>query len=103
EQILTNLVANAHQYGGDEVTIDACRVDGRVRVSVTDDGPGVDPAIESAIFEPFMRGSADRRSPGVGLGLAICRRLADAMGGSLTYERRDGDGSRFVVELPAAA
>ena len=102
EQILTNLVANAYQYGGDEAHVDACRVDGRLQVSVTDNGPGVDPTIESAIFEPFMRGGADRRSPGVGLGLAICRRLADAMGGSLTHERRDHDGSRFVVELPAA-
>jgi PAS domain S-box-containing protein len=103
EQILTNLVANAYQYGGDDVHIDARRDDGRLRVSVADNGPGVDPAVEAAIFEPFTRGGADRRSPGVGLGLAICRRLADAMGGSLTHERRDNDGCRFVIELPTTA
>ncbi len=101
EQILTNLLHNAYRYGGDEVRIDAYQDGGQLYVSVSDNGPGVDPAIERSLFDPFVWGSNRRR--GTGLGLAISSRLAVAMGGSLRYERRDGDGSRFVVELPAAA
>lgn len=100
EQILTNLLGNAYRHGGDDVRIDAWQDDGRVNVAVSDNGPGVDPAIEPSLFEPFVRGSG-RRHDGAGLGLAISSRLAQAMGGSLRYERLDGDGSRFVVELSA--
>lgn len=101
EQILTNLVGNAHRYGGDQIVVEAARGDGRVRLCVSDNGPGVDPGIEESLFEPFVRGASDQ-GEGAGLGLAISRRLADAMHGSLTYERDDGI-SRFVVDLPAAA
>jgi PAS domain S-box-containing protein len=101
EQILTNLVGNAYRYGGGEVRIDAQPDGGRLAVAVSDDGPGVDPAIERTLFDPFVRGSA-KRVDGAGLGLSISHRLAEAMGGRLRYERIDGDGSRFVVELPRA-
>lgn len=101
EQILTNLVANAHRYGGDRIFVEASPEDGCVRLCVSDNGPGVDPAIEESLFEPFVRGASDQ-GEGAGLGLAISRRLADAMQGTLVYERDDGV-SRFVVELPAAA
>lgn len=101
DQILTNLLANAYRYGGDHVQVDV-RSDGdHLSLTVADDGPGVDPAIERSLFDPFVRGPG-RRGGGAGLGLAISHRLARAMGGSLRYEHRDGDGSRFVVELPAA-
>jgi signal transduction histidine kinase len=101
EQILTNLVANAHRYGGDRIVVEAEPEDGLVRLCVSDNGPGVDADIEESLFEPFVRGASDQ-GQGAGLGLAISRRLADAMHGTLTYERDDGV-SRFVVELPAAA
>ncbi|HET6949758.1 MAG TPA: ATP-binding protein [Acidimicrobiales bacterium] len=101
-QILTNLIGNAHRHGGAHVQIDAWREGRRVAVAVSDDGPGVDPAIEGSLFEPFVRGPG-RRDEGAGLGLAISSRLVQAMGGTLRYERPDGTGSRFVVELPAAA
>jgi signal transduction histidine kinase len=102
EQILTNLLANAYRHGGDHVRIDAWREGGRVDVAVSDDGPGVDPAIEPTLFEPFVRGAAGSHD-GAGLGLAISHRLAQAMGGSLRYERLEGDGSRFVLDLSAVA
>jgi PAS domain S-box-containing protein len=98
-QIVTNLVGNACRHGGEAVEIDAWQEGGSLELSVSDNGPGVDPAIERSIFEPFVRGPG-QRGDGAGLGLAISRRLAEAMGGSLRYERRDGGGSRFIVELP---
>lgn len=101
-QVLTNLVVNAYRYGRGEVRIGAARHDGRVELWVSDDGPGVDPAIEPSLFAPFVRGS-DAAPEGVGLGLAISSRLAEAMGGSLRYERPAEGGCRFVLEVPAAA
>jgi PAS domain S-box-containing protein len=100
-QILTNLVVNAYRYGGGEVRIGAARRDDGVELSVADDGPGVDPAIEPSLFAPFVRG-AGAPGDGVGLGLAISSRLAEAMGGSLRYERSDGV-SRFVLGLPVVS
>src|SRR5690606_34534116 len=100
EQILVNLLRNAYSYGGGEIHIEVEAADGRVRLSVTDNGPGVDPAIEDRLFESFVRGT-DQRVAGAGLGLPISRGLAEAMGGSMHYERADEGGSRFTVELPA--
>ncbi|HEX6422142.1 MAG TPA: ATP-binding protein [Acidimicrobiales bacterium] len=101
-QVLTNLVVNAYRYGRGEVRIGAARHGDRVELWVSDDGPGVDPAIEPSLFAPFVRG-ADAAPEGVGLGLAISSRLVEAMGGSLRYERQDEGGCRFVLEVPAAA
>lgn len=100
EEILTNLLGNAYGYGGDLIEVDASLEGDRLRLVVADNGVGIEPEMEASIFEPFVRGSG-RRSDGAGLGLPISRRLAEGMGGSLWYERREGDGSRFVVELPA--
>lgn len=100
-QVLTNLVVNAYRYGGGEVRVGAVRRDDTVELSVADDGPGVDPAIEPSLFAPFVRGTG-APGQGVGLGLAISSRLAEAMGGSLRYERGEEGGCRFVVAVPAA-
>lgn len=100
EEIVINLLGNAYGYGGDQIDVDASREGDRLRLVVADNGVGIEPEMEASIFEPFVRG-AGRRSDGAGLGLPISRRLAEAMGGSLRYERREGDGSRFVVDLPA--
>lgn len=101
-QIVVNLLGNAFRYGGPHVKVEARRTGDHVEVSVADDGPGVEPAIERRMFDPFVR-AARGGGEGAGLGLAISGRLAEAMGGRLRYERPDGGGSRFVVELPAAA
>jgi PAS domain S-box-containing protein len=99
EQILTNLLRNAFRYGGEQVEITLRRTDDRLLLTVSDNGQGIDPAVEQTMFEPFVRGPS-RLAEGSGLGLAVSRRLAEAMGGTLGYERPDGGGSRFVIDLP---
>jgi two-component system, OmpR family, sensor histidine kinase KdpD len=104
EQVLRNLLSNARKYGGPPVrlTAEAC---GRVvRISVEDNGPGIPPGEEERIFELFVRG-AERRagSPGAGVGLYVCRRLAAAMGGRIWAERRPTGGTAFRMELSVPA
>ena len=106
EQVLFNLLDNAHKYAGDTgATVHARQEGAEVVLSVTDEGPGVKPAELERIFEKFYRGGrADGRKAGTGLGLSICRRLVEAMGGTIVAQspavRRRG--ARFVVRLPAA-
>jgi signal transduction histidine kinase len=71
-------------------------------IAVEDHGPGVPLELRTRIFEPFARGRATDRTAGsgLGLGLAICRRIVDGHGGSIRVEDRDGGGARFVVHLP---
>ncbi len=106
EQVLFNLLDNAHKYAGDTgATVHARQEGAEVVLSVTDEGPGMKPAELERIFEKFYRGGrADGRKAGTGLGLSICRRLVEAMGGTIVAQspavRRRG--ARFVVRLPAA-
>ena len=102
EQILTNLLVNSYRYGGTTVSIDAERKESRVLLSVTDDGGGVDLALVPKLFEPFTRGTGSNAVGGSGIGLALCRRLAEAMGGEIWYETRSPRGGAcFRVSLPA--
>jgi two-component system sensor histidine kinase KdpD len=102
DRVLVNLIENALKFSPPdapvEVVLDA--PPGAVRVAVLDRGPGVDPAEAAAIFEPFVRGSADRRVIGSGLGLAIARGLAEANAGRLEVAARDGGGSVFTLTVP---
>ena len=103
-QILFNLAGNSVKFtetGG--VTIDmAPRPNGRLRFSVRDTGPGVPPEKQALIFEEFAQADAGvaRRHGGAGLGLAIVRKLARAMGGEVGLVSRPGFGAAFWVELP---
>ncbi|MBV9288986.1 MAG: sensor histidine kinase KdpD, partial [Hyphomicrobiales bacterium] len=106
EQVLFNLLDNAHKYASDSgATIHGRREGEEVVLSVTDEGPGVKPADLDRIFEKFYRGGrADGRRPGTGLGLSICRGLVEAMGGTIiaqspAVKRR---GARIVIRLPSA-
>lgn len=102
---LTNLLENAVKYSpaSAPVSLDVARVDHRLRFVVEDRGPGVATSDEERIFEPFYRGvGVSEGVRGTGLGLSIARQLTEAQGGSLTYEAREGGGSRFVLELPGA-
>ena len=107
EQVLINLIGNAIKYGRAGGTIalasQPLQAGGHrlVEVSVRDDGPGVPPGDRERIFQPFVRGS-DREEAGIGLGLAISRRIVDAHGGALGVEDAPGGGSRFWFTLPAA-
>lgn len=99
-QILDNLVSNALRYGGPNVTLRAQRRGAWVEVHVEDDGAGVPPELEPSMFDAYVRGPDSGRLGGNGLGLTIVHNLAQALGGSVTY---DGTaGPRFTVTLPAA-
>src|SRR5277367_425192 len=106
EQVVFNLLDNAHKYAGDAGAIVHARQEGaEVVISVTDEGPGVKPGELERIFEKFYRGGrADGRKAGTGLGLSISRRLVEAMGGAIVAQspavRRRG--TRIVIRLPAA-
>jgi PAS domain S-box-containing protein len=106
QQILVNLLSNAHKYGGDdgEVRVQAGRLDNElVEICVSDTGEGVPPEFVPHLFERFSRaasGVAPTRT-GTGLGLYIVRELVEANGGAIRYEPNRPSGSRFVVELPA--
>jgi two-component system OmpR family sensor kinase len=99
--VIDNLIRNAidHSPPGQAVTVIAAS---GPLVAVEDRGPGVPDELRTRIFEPFARGRATDRTAGSGLGvgLAICRRIADGHGGSIGVEDRHGGGARFVVRLP---
>ena len=104
-RILVNLIENALKYSpaGAPVEVGARRLGATIELSVSDRGPGVPPAEREQIFEAFYRPSGAPPDAGsAGLGLSIARRLAEAQGGTVAYEPRDGGGSRFVLTLPAA-
>lgn len=108
EQVLTNLLGNAVKYARDGGTIEvatrAVQPGGRrlIEVTVSDDGPGVPLADRQRIFEPYVRAGEASRAGGLGLGLAICKRLVEAHGGTIEVGDRPGGGSRFAFTLPAA-
>jgi PAS domain S-box-containing protein len=102
--ILANLVGNAVKYtasGGVEVAVQM-RGDG-LRLEVRDSGPGIAPEDQARVFEPFERGegAAANFVPGVGLGLAVVRDLAGAIGARVELRSAPGAGSAFTVVLPA--
>jgi CheY-like chemotaxis protein len=106
-QILLNLVSNAVKYNiqGGSVTIrcDAA-ADGMLRVSVRDTGPGIAAEKLPLLFTPFERLGAEQLDvQGTGLGLAVSRSLAEAMGGRLRVGETSGPGSTFELELPAGS
>jgi signal transduction histidine kinase len=106
-RLLLNLLENAVKYGprGQQVRVGVTRRDGRVRIEVDDQGPGIPAAERERVFEPFVR--LDRHRDGVttgsGLGLAVVREIAVQHGGRVWVEDAPGRGARVVVELPAAA
>lgn len=100
---LTNLIQNAAQYSPPDAAIELTllRVSDRLRILIEDRGPGIPDAQLARVFEPFARLPGSRDEAGAGLGLSIAQALARAQGGDVRYERREGGGSRFVLELPA--
>ena len=103
-QVLGNLIDNAVKYSPEdgEVRVAAAASDGRVRISVRDDGPGIPHEQQARIFEKFERADVPGASkPGTGLGLFIARSIAEAHGGSLDVDSAPREGATFVLTLPA--
>jgi two-component system sensor histidine kinase MtrB len=105
EQVLNNLVSNALKYSpnGGAVTVGVRREPDHVVLEVRDQGIGIAPEEQDAVFEPFRRGSVCDTIPGVGLGLSASRSIVDAHGGEITLSSAVGRGSVFTVRLPAPA
>ncbi|MDP1861885.1 MAG: ATP-binding protein [Gemmatimonadaceae bacterium] len=106
-QILLNLFTNAVKFTapGGRVGISCERQDHMAHIKVWDTGIGIAPDQHARIFDPFVqlnRGPSNRTVDGVGLGLAISRNLARAMGGNLMVESGPSQGSRFLLTLPLA-
>ena len=104
-QVLMNLITNAHQamrhspqprWISFTAHHDASR--GRVRLEVTDTGPGIAQALQAKVFEPFF--TTKPTGEGTGLGLALCRSTIEEHGGTIALDSKPGSGSRFTIELP---
>ncbi len=102
ERVLVNLLENAAKYTPPtaSVRISARAEEGVMRVSVADDGPGIRAGQEKSIFEKFTRGARESTVAGVGLGLAICKAIVEAHGGSIVVTNASGGGAVFDFTLP---
>jgi signal transduction histidine kinase len=108
--LVSNLLRNALKYAGGvqspRIVVRARAVEGRlgvgcVRIEVEDNGPGLPADLGDHVFEPYVRGG-NTRQPGIGLGLATVKRIADAHGGRVGVRSMPGLGCTFTAELPAA-
>jgi signal transduction histidine kinase len=108
EQVLANLLGNAIKYAKaeGEIRIETRRIEAAghrfIEVGVADNGPGIAFEDRDRIFEPYVRATGESRVGGLGLGLAICKRIVEAHGGTITVMDRPGGGSCFAFTLPAA-
>jgi two-component system, OmpR family, sensor histidine kinase KdpD len=104
ERVLVNLIENALRYSSasERVRVQVSATASEVLVRVVDRGPGISPTELESIFEPFQRGSRSGEVRGAGLGLAIARGFAEANGGRVWAESRQGQGASFVLTLPVA-
>ncbi len=99
EQVFTNLFTNAQRYGGERVTVEAWAEERAVAIRVADDGPGVPADRQDRIFDTFYR-AHDDIGIGAGIGLAVCRAVVRAHGGTIRLE--DRPGASFRIYLPGA-
>ena len=106
-QVLENLLSNAAKFSppGETVRVMFERRGSRLRVSVTDRGPGIPPAFQSHVFEKFAQAGSDeaRKKAGTGLGLNIARAIVERLGGTIGFVSKPGAGATFHFELPEAA
>ena len=102
ERVLCNLLENAVKYtpAASPIEIHASADSEHVTLMIDDHGPGLPRGREEAIFQKFERGRKESATPGVGLGLAICRAIVEAHGGTIGCETRTQGGARFRIELP---
>ena len=105
KQVLLNLVSNALKYNrpNGRVDLDAALADNRLRVRVTDTGPGIPPEAQPHIFQRFYRvRDSEGYASGTGLGLPIAKRMIEALGGEIGFVSEVGVGTTFAFHLPLA-
>jgi two-component system sensor histidine kinase KdpD len=103
ERVLVNLLENAAKYGASPIVIAAKTTADTLVLTVRDHGPGLPAALrgrEHELFEKFARGEVESATPGVGLGLAICKAVVDAHGGTMSACNGAEGGAEFSVTLP---
>jgi two-component system sensor histidine kinase KdpD len=103
ERVLVNLLENAAKYGAPPIVIAAKATADTLVLTVSDHGPGLPAALrgrEHELFEKFARGEVESATPGVGLGLAICKAVVDAHGGKMSASNSAEGGAEFSVTLP---
>jgi len=104
-QVLVNLLSNAAKFtrGGHVVLEAGITADGRLALTVRDNGPGIAAEDLDRVFEPYVRAPSSNARPGIGLGLSIARQLVEAMGGEIFASSRPGHGACFNLRLPCVA
>lgn len=105
-QVLINLLSNGIKYNkhGGSVSVSCHDIDGEARIIISDTGVGISAQHLADVFEPFSRASQERSAvAGSGVGLALCRRLIQAMRGLIRVDSQEGKGSTFTITLPVAA
>jgi len=102
EQVVLNLIENAVKYTppGSPIDIGAQLLADGFRLTVADYGTGIAKGQEQRIFDKFFRGHVESQHNGVGLGLALCRTIVEAHGGSIKTINMAGKGAMFIIELP---
>lgn len=105
-QVITNLLSNAIKFSprGETVSVEVVPLDRRYRISVVDRGEGIPAAFRDRVFGKFAQADASdsRQKGGTGLGLSIVREIVVRLGGSVSFDSVEGEGSAFHVDLPAA-
>ncbi len=101
-QLFANLLGNAIKYGAQTVMVDAQTTQAGWVISVQDDGIGIHPDHHERIFEMFQRLHTRTEYPGTGMGLAICRKIIEGYGGTISVVSGEGEGSTFTIFLPAS-
>ncbi|MGC1522154.1 MAG: two-component system sensor histidine kinase KdpD [Steroidobacteraceae bacterium] len=102
ERVLVNLLENASKYTppGSRISMGAETAGDQLSVCVSDNGPGLGAGKEEAVFQKFTRGERESATPGVGLGLAICRAIVESHQGKIVAAHQPGGGARFTFTLP---
>ena len=101
--VLTNLIANALRYAKRKIEVTAKPHGSWISIAVIDDGPGIDPAYQSKIFDKFVQVKTEKDVGGTGLGLAICKEMIKAHGGTIWVESTPGHGCKFTFTLPVVS
>ena len=106
ERVLVNLLENAAKYGAAPIVVKASVTPDKLVLSIRDHGPGLPAQMvgrEAELFDKFTRGNAESATPGVGLGLAICKAVVEAHRGQISAANAVGGGAEFKVVLPRHA